>query len=100
MDKATKTPTTKCIDLKHPNLFFDRELSTLAFNRRVLSLAQDESIPLLERLKFLCIFSANLDEFFEVRVAGIKQQVDNNILGTDCYALPPDIALEKIHEQR
>ena len=99
MDKATKTPTTKCIDLKHPNLFFDRELSTLAFNRRVLSLAQDESIPLLERLKFLCIFSANLDEFFEVRVAGIKQQVDNNILGTDCYALPPDIALEKIHEQ-
>jgi len=88
-----------CVDLNHPDLFFDRELSTLAFNRRVLSLAQDESIPLLERLKFLCICSSNLDEFFEVRVAGIKQQVDNNMVGTDCYSLPPDIALKKIHDQ-
>ena len=94
-----KTQSTHCLDLTHPNLFFDRELSALAFNRRVLALAQDESIPLLERLKFLCICSSNLDEFFEVRVAGIKQQVDNGTVGTDCYSLPPDIALEKIHEQ-
>ena len=99
MNKANFTPSVDCIDLNHPDLFFDRELSTLAFNRRVLSLAQDESIPLLERLKFLCICSSNLDEFFEVRVAGVKQQVDNNTLGTDCYSLPPKVALKKIHKQ-
>ncbi|MGQ0657425.1 MAG: polyphosphate kinase 1 [Chromatiales bacterium] len=62
------------IDLQRPDLYINRELSALEFNRRVLDLAKDESLPLLERLKFLCIVSTNLDEFFEIRVSGLKQQ--------------------------
>ncbi len=98
-DNRSLKSSKQTIKLDNPKLFFDRELSLLAFNQRVLALAQDESTPLLERLKFLCICSSNLDEFFEVRVAGIKQQVDSGISGTDPYALPAGIALEKIHEQ-
>src|SRR3954469_13282624 len=67
-------------DLRSSEHYINRELSLLAFNERVLAQALDEKVPLLERLKFLCISSNNLDEFFEIRVAGLKQRIE---LGSD-----------------
>jgi polyphosphate kinase len=64
--------------LSDPSLYNNRELSLLEYNQRVLEEAQDPSNPLLERLKFLCIVASNLDQFFEVRVAGLKQQHQSN----------------------
>lgn len=64
------------IDLKNPELYFNQLVSLLEFHRRVLEQARDPAVPPLERLKFLCIFSTNIDEFFEIRLAGVKQKAD------------------------
>jgi polyphosphate kinase len=68
--------------LEQPELYFNRYISLLAFNRRVLAYARDPSVPLLERLKYLCISSSNLDEFFEIRIAVLKQREKSGILHT------------------
>ena len=62
--------------IDHDAPCFNRELSQLEFHKRVLRQAEDESLPLLERLRFLCISSTDLDEFFEVRVAGLMQKLE------------------------
>ena len=83
MDKRTNPEIQ--VDLDSPKLFINRELSALAFQYRVLEEAIDETNPLLERIKFLAIVGSNLDEFFMVRVAGLKKQVDAGVVD-----LPPD----------
>jgi len=67
------------IDLTSPEQYFNRELSLLEFHARVLEQSKDESMPLLERLRFLTISSTNLDEYFEIRVAGLKQQLNYDL---------------------
>jgi polyphosphate kinase len=69
--------------------YFNRELSWLAFNRRVLEQAQSDRHPLLERVRFLAIVSSNLDEFFEIRVAGLMQQVDSGLMEFGSDGLTP-----------
>jgi polyphosphate kinase len=86
------------INLKVPELYINRELSLLEFNRRVFEQAKDETNPLLERLRFLCIASTNLDEFFEIRVAGLNQQVKYGSVQTGEDNLTPVEVLKKISE--
>jgi len=91
-------PAPPSVDLTDNRLYIHRELSQLQFNIRVLDQALDERTPLLERLKFLLIFSSNMDEFFEIRVAGLKGQIalDHEMIGPDGIA--PKRALAEISE--
>src|SRR5215475_3469413 len=86
-------------DLKASQNYINRELSFLEFNQRVLAQAFDETVPLLERLRFLCISSSNLDEFFEIRVAGLKQlhELGSAQFATDSMTIPDQ--LTEIHER-
>lgn len=88
--------TDEIIDLQKPELYINRELSLLEFNKRVLAQAKDENVPLLERLNYLCISCSNLDEFFEVRVASVLQMatMDPKAIGPD--GLTPHEQLERI----
>lgn len=95
------------IALDNPDLYFNRELSLLEFNWRVLQQALDPSVPLLERLNYLCISSTNLDEFFEVRAAGLIQQMEigdpyleaDNITAQEALRLISQRAHELVDEQ-
>src|SRR5690349_4114683 len=80
-------------------LFFNRELSLLEFHRRVLEEALDESNPLLERLKFLSIFESNIDEFFMIRVSGLKEEFDENVEELSPDGLRPEQQLREIRQR-
>ncbi|HHH72728.1 MAG TPA: RNA degradosome polyphosphate kinase, partial [Sulfuricurvum sp.] len=85
------------INLKDPKLYFNRELSWLQFNTRVLQQAQDKRQPLLERLKFLAIYGTNLDEFYMIRVAGLKKLFASGIILSGPDRLTP---LQQLREIR
>jgi polyphosphate kinase len=101
MPPANASPTLHLVppSLDDPSLYINRELSWLEFNQRVLEEAQDPSVPLLERLKFLAIFSSNLDEFFMVRVGGLQQKLSAGIArGSGADRMPPREQLERISQ--
>jgi polyphosphate kinase len=83
-------------DLTDPYLYINREISWLQFNDRVLAMAADPEVPLLERLKYLAIYSSNLDEFFMVRVAGLRDQVEAGIVTRGSDGWTPSETLEAI----
>src|SRR5687768_17734663 len=89
---------TELDPLRDPALYFNRELSQLEFNTRVLAQAKDPGVPLLERLRYLCISCTNLDEFFEIRAATVRTaQQFGGPLPPD--GIPPTRALELIHDK-
>src|ERR671911_703255 len=97
MEAVTATREAPALD--SPELFVNREVSWLQFNERVLELAEDDSVPLLERLKFLAIYATNLDEFYMVRVAGLHDQVDAGIDARGPDGLSAHETLERVTEQ-
>ena len=86
-------------DLRDPELYVNRELSLLAFQRRVLEEAEDEKNPPLERLKFLAILGSNLDEFFMVRVAGLLAQMDSGAVDAGLDGMGPRAQLVAIRRE-
>ncbi len=85
--------------LEHPSLYINRELSWLDFNDRVLQLAEDDEVPLLERVKFCAIYTTNLDEYYMVRVAGLRDQIDAGVLKPGQDGRTPEETLSLIREK-
>jgi polyphosphate kinase len=98
MPEKEQAKETITVDLDNTNLFVNRELSLLEFQQRVLDEAEDENNLLLERLKFLSIVSSNLDEFFMVRVAGLKKQIEANIHNPSFDGMSPTDTLAAIRK--
>ena len=99
-EPAAATPAAASqIDLEAPEFYFNRELSWLDFNDRVLQLAEDPSVPLLERVKFAAIWESNLDEFFMVRVANLHDQVEAGTLARGADGLGPREQITAIRER-
>ena len=86
-------------NLSLPEYFINRELSALEFNRRVLHQVRDVETPLLERLKFMCIVSTNLDEYFEIRVSGLQQRLERGASPAGSDLLSPQNVLATISER-
>jgi polyphosphate kinase len=87
------------LDLDDPSLYFNRELSWLDFNERVLQLAEDESVPLLERVKYCAIYTTNLDEYYMVRVAGLLDQIEAGVEPPGQDGLTPSQTIAAIRER-
>lgn len=98
-EAVSKQKTPPAANLNHPTYYINRELSWLEFNRRVLSEALEERTPLLERVKFLSIFSSNLDEFFMIRVSGLRRQLASGALKAPPDGLSPARQLSEIRER-
>jgi polyphosphate kinase len=92
-------PAEAGAELDDSSLFFNRELSWVDFNERVLELAEDTSVPLLERVRFSAIYTSNLDEFFMVRVAGLHDQVDAGVTSAGPDGRTPDEVLDDVRER-
>ena len=80
-------------------LFLNRELSLLKFNERVLAMAEDPRIPVLERLRYVCIVSSNLDEFFEIRISSLKEQQRQTPLAVGVDGLTAGEAFERVAKE-
>lgn len=98
-DEPTPGLTGEAVEAAEDPRYLNRELSWLDFNERVLSLAADATVPLLERAKFLAIFSQNLDEFFQVRVAGLKDQIEAGIGATSPDGRTPGQQLLEVRDR-
>src|SRR2546427_8375843 len=98
-EAVEQAPQTEQRALDDASLYANRELSWLDFNDRVLQLAEDEDLPLLERAKFLAIWTSNLDEFFMVRVAGLHDQVDAGIDVRGPDRLSPSETIDRTAER-
>src|SRR3989304_6380436 len=96
---AKAKETTKEINLKDPSLLLNRELSWIEFNRRGLKKAEDPETPALEKLKFISIFSSNLDEFFQVRIGALARLIQAGVIDPDPSGMTPKQQIEAIAEK-
>ncbi|HOJ05256.1 MAG TPA: polyphosphate kinase 1 [Bacteroidota bacterium] len=97
-ERAADAAESVRVDLYAPEAYFNREMSWLDFNWRVLNEALDASLPLLERLKFICITVSNLDEFFMIRVAGLKQQIELGVIDLPPDGMTADETITAVHD--